>query len=170
MLHCTTVFVDPNRSVKLHWRFCLTMPHVATKSMNDSIHSPFQVLYPTLNHLNFRLGVLQMIWNHFMFFTCFSIWLVWIKWMQIGNFFLSLQMSNTSFFLCYRFDQECLKRFVLTVRKNYRSVPYHNWSHAFSVAHAIYTVIKLTKHHYSPNQVRWWLFAPKSRSSFRLFH
>jgi cAMP and cAMP-inhibited cGMP 3',5'-cyclic phosphodiesterase 10 len=44
-------------------------------------------------------------------------------------------------------------RFILTVRKNYRNVPYHNWSHAFSVAHAIYTVIKQTKHQFTPNDV-----------------
>ncbi|CAF3996645.1 unnamed protein product [Rotaria sp. Silwood2] len=52
-----------------------------------------------------------------------------------------------------RFDMECVVRFILTVRKNYRNVPYHNWSHAFSVAHAIYTVIKETKHQFTPNQV-----------------
>ncbi|CAF4115518.1 unnamed protein product [Rotaria sp. Silwood2] len=51
-----------------------------------------------------------------------------------------------------RFDMECVVRFILTVRKNYRNVPYHNWSHAFSVAHAIYTVIKETKHQFTPNQ------------------
>ncbi len=48
---------------------------------------------------------------------------------------------------------ECLMRFILTVRRNYRKVPYHNWSHAFSVAHAMYTVIKQTKHRFSQNQV-----------------
>ena len=53
-----------------------------------------------------------------------------------------------------RFDMESLTRFVLTVRKNYRNVPYHNWSHAFSVAHAMYTMIKQTKHKFTPNQVR----------------
>ncbi len=53
----------------------------------------------------------------------------------------------------FRFDSECLMRFILTVRKNYRNVPYHNWSHAFSVAHAIYTVIKQTKHQFTPNDV-----------------
>ncbi|CAM4856693.1 unnamed protein product [Rotaria socialis] len=51
-----------------------------------------------------------------------------------------------------KFDMECLIRFTLTVRKNYRNVPYHNWSHAFSVAHAIYTVIKETKHNFTANQ------------------
>ncbi|XP_077991187.1 putative 3',5'-cyclic phosphodiesterase pde-5 isoform X2 [Glandiceps talaboti] len=40
------------------------------------------------------------------------------------------------------FDYDDLCRFTLSVRKNYRKVPYHNWTHAFSVAHAIYTVIK----------------------------
>jgi len=48
---------------------------------------------------------------------------------------------------------ECLMRFILTVRKNYRNVPYHNWSHAFSVANAMYSMIKQTKHRFSPNQV-----------------
>ncbi|XP_038056910.1 probable 3',5'-cyclic phosphodiesterase pde-5 isoform X1 [Patiria miniata] len=41
-----------------------------------------------------------------------------------------------------RFDYEDLCRFILTVRKNYRKVPYHNWTHAFSVAHSVYTIIK----------------------------
>ncbi|XP_070554826.1 probable 3',5'-cyclic phosphodiesterase pde-5 isoform X3 [Ptychodera flava] len=41
-----------------------------------------------------------------------------------------------------RFDYDELCRFTLSVRKNYRKVPYHNWTHAFSVAHAIYTVVK----------------------------
>ncbi|XP_022097023.1 probable 3',5'-cyclic phosphodiesterase pde-5 isoform X1 [Acanthaster planci] len=40
------------------------------------------------------------------------------------------------------FDYEDLCRFILTVRKNYRKVPYHNWTHAFSVAHSVYTIIK----------------------------
>ncbi|CAG2180014.1 unnamed protein product, partial [Oppiella nova] len=29
-------------------------------------------------------------------------------------------------------------RFTLTVRKNYRKVPYHNWTHGYSVAQTIY--------------------------------
>ncbi|CAG2110093.1 unnamed protein product [Medioppia subpectinata] len=29
-------------------------------------------------------------------------------------------------------------RFTLTVRKNYRAVPYHNWTHGYSVAQTIY--------------------------------
>lgn len=43
------------------------------------------------------------------------------------------------------FDYDELCRFILTVRKNYRQVPYHNWTHAFSVAHSVYTIIKTCK-------------------------
>ncbi|CAH1773312.1 unnamed protein product [Owenia fusiformis] len=49
-----------------------------------------------------------------------------------------------------RFDISSLIKFTLTVRKNYRNVPYHNWSHAFSVAHAMYTVIKTTDNIFNP--------------------
>lgn len=42
----------------------------------------------------------------------------------------------------HRFDQNSLIKFTLTVKKNYRRVPYHNWTHGFSVANTMYTVIK----------------------------
>ncbi|KAL8606518.1 hypothetical protein ACOMHN_037749 [Nucella lapillus] len=48
-----------------------------------------------------------------------------------------------------RYDLDDLMRFILTVRKNYRNVPYHNWVHAFSVAHSMYTVIKTCNHQLS---------------------
>ncbi|XP_063587932.1 probable 3',5'-cyclic phosphodiesterase pde-5 isoform X5 [Penaeus indicus] len=41
-----------------------------------------------------------------------------------------------------RFEKDCLIRFTLTVKKNYRRVPYHNWTHGFSVANSMYTIIK----------------------------
>ncbi|KAK3922817.1 putative 3',5'-cyclic phosphodiesterase pde-5 [Frankliniella fusca] len=41
-----------------------------------------------------------------------------------------------------RFDEDSLIRFALTVRKNYRRVPYHNWTHGFSVANTMYAIIK----------------------------
>lgn len=44
-----------------------------------------------------------------------------------------------------RFDKTTLIRFVLTVKKNYRRVPYHNWGHGFSVANTMFAVIKKTK-------------------------
>ncbi|XP_041358670.1 probable 3',5'-cyclic phosphodiesterase pde-5 isoform X2 [Gigantopelta aegis] len=53
-------------------------------------------------------------------------------------------------FSSMRFDTSDLIRFTLTVRKNYRNVPYHNWVHAFSVAHSMYTVIKTTAHEFTP--------------------
>ncbi|XP_064626928.1 probable 3',5'-cyclic phosphodiesterase pde-5 isoform X4 [Lineus longissimus] len=49
-----------------------------------------------------------------------------------------------------RFELDSLMRFTLTVRKNYRNVPYHNWAHAFSVAHAMFTVIKTTENTFTP--------------------
>ena len=45
-------------------------------------------------------------------------------------------------FISIRFGLDELRRFVLTVKKNYRDVPYHNWTHAFAVAHSMYLVIR----------------------------
>lgn len=53
-----------------------------------------------------------------------------------------------------RFDTTDLMRFTLTVRKNYRNVPYHNWVHAFSVAHSMYTVVKTCQHQLTHLEVR----------------
>lgn len=41
-----------------------------------------------------------------------------------------------------RFDEESLVRFMLTVKKNYRRVPYHNWTHGFAVANTMYALLK----------------------------
>lgn len=41
-------------------------------------------------------------------------------------------------------EMKCLVQFVLTVRKNYRALPYHNWEHGFSVMNSIYSIIKNT--------------------------
>ncbi|XP_055939166.1 probable 3',5'-cyclic phosphodiesterase pde-5 isoform X2 [Argiope bruennichi] len=41
-----------------------------------------------------------------------------------------------------KIDHDSLVRFTLTVRKNYRRVPYHNWSHGFCVANSAYVVIR----------------------------
>ena len=46
------------------------------------------------------------------------------------------RLVNTS-----KFDQDKLLRFCLTVSRNYRPIPYHNWDHAFSVAHCMYYII-----------------------------
>lgn len=52
-----------------------------------------------------------------------------------------------------RFDYNCIIRFTLTVKKNYRHVPYHNWTHGFSVANSMYTIIKHSKGAFRPNEV-----------------
>lgn len=54
---------------------------------------------------------------------------------------LVIQMTKNLFSL-QRFGIDELRRFVLTVKKNYRDVPYHNWTHAFAVAHSMYLVIR----------------------------
>ncbi|XP_021942634.1 probable 3',5'-cyclic phosphodiesterase pde-5 isoform X3 [Zootermopsis nevadensis] len=51
-----------------------------------------------------------------------------------------------------RFDSDSLIRFTLTVRKNYRRVPYHNWTHGFSVANSMYSVIKHTQNTFKANE------------------
>ncbi|VDK17540.1 unnamed protein product [Anisakis simplex] len=43
-----------------------------------------------------------------------------------------------------RYDYDDLVRFILTVRKNYRRVAYHNWAHGWSVAHAMFVLLKTT--------------------------
>lgn len=53
-----------------------------------------------------------------------------------------------------RFDQSSLLRFVLTVKRNYRRVPYHNWTHGFSVANSMYAIIKNSKTLFRPNEVK----------------
>ncbi|XP_065642844.1 probable 3',5'-cyclic phosphodiesterase pde-5 isoform X1 [Hydra vulgaris] len=55
---------------------------------------------------------------------------------------ISIDLFRDLFQSDSRFDLTELTRFVLTVRKNYRRVPYHNWTHAFTVAHCMYCVVK----------------------------
>ena len=52
-----------------------------------------------------------------------------------------------------RFEKNSLLRFILTVRKNYRRVPYHNWTHGFSVANCMYAIIKKSDNVFRPNEV-----------------
>ncbi|XP_061192599.1 probable 3',5'-cyclic phosphodiesterase pde-5 isoform X5 [Saccostrea echinata] len=61
-----------------------------------------------------------------------------------------LYMMRDIFKMHSQFDIDDMIRFTLTVRKNYRNVPYHNWAHAFSVAHAMFAVIKTSQHHFTP--------------------
>ena len=52
-----------------------------------------------------------------------------------------------------KFQEQTLIRFVLTVKKNYRRVPYHNWTHGFSVAHCMYTILKRASRYFKPSEV-----------------
>lgn len=60
----------------------------------------------------------------------------------------------TDLFGLQRFDRSSIVKFTLTVRKNYRCVPYHNWTHGFSVANSMYSIIKHSKSAFRPNEVR----------------
>ncbi|XP_048589168.1 dual 3',5'-cyclic-AMP and -GMP phosphodiesterase 11 isoform X2 [Nematostella vectensis] len=42
----------------------------------------------------------------------------------------------------FQIDYLTLCRFVLTIKKNYRPVMYHNWRHAFNVAQTMYAMLK----------------------------
>ncbi|XP_022186791.2 dual 3',5'-cyclic-AMP and -GMP phosphodiesterase 11 isoform X3 [Nilaparvata lugens] len=47
----------------------------------------------------------------------------------------------------FHIDYEVLCRWLLSVRKNYRNVTYHNWRHAFNVAQMMFSIITTTQ---------WW--------------
>lgn len=42
----------------------------------------------------------------------------------------------------HSFELEKLCRFIMSVKKNYRRVPYHNWKHAVTVAHCMYAILQ----------------------------
>jgi len=53
-----------------------------------------------------------------------------------------LVMAKDMFNKCeVQYNEKTLLRFTLTVRKHYRTEPYHNWEHAFSVAHFMYLLL-----------------------------
>ncbi|XP_014256166.1 dual 3',5'-cyclic-AMP and -GMP phosphodiesterase 11 isoform X2 [Cimex lectularius] len=47
----------------------------------------------------------------------------------------------------FSIDYEVLCRWLLSVKKNYRNVTYHNWRHAFNVAQMMFSIITATQ---------WW--------------
>lgn len=38
-------------------------------------------------------------------------------------------------------EKETLYRFLITVKRNYRDVPYHNWRHAFNVSQVMFAIL-----------------------------
>ncbi|XP_031627073.1 dual 3',5'-cyclic-AMP and -GMP phosphodiesterase 11-like isoform X2 [Contarinia nasturtii] len=47
----------------------------------------------------------------------------------------------------FHIDYEVLCRWLLSVKKNYRNVTYHNWRHAFNVAQMMFSIVTATQ---------WW--------------
>ncbi len=47
----------------------------------------------------------------------------------------------------FHIDYEVLCRWLLSVKKNYRNVTYHNWRHAFNVAQMMFAILTTTQ---------WW--------------
>lgn len=59
---------------------------------------------------------------------------------------ISIEMFNDLGLLNkFKIHQDKMARFLLLVQKGYRDMPYHNWMHAFSVAHFGYSLIKNLK-------------------------
>lgn len=54
----------------------------------------------------------------------------------------SLPVSVLTMSLPHSFELEKLCRFIMSVKKNYRRVPYHNWKHAVTVAHCMYAILQ----------------------------
>lgn len=56
---------------------------------------------------------------------------------------LSMRMfRDLNFMSTFKMREEKVARFMLIVQKGYRdTIPYHNWTHAFSVAHFSYTLM-----------------------------
>ncbi|VDL19786.1 unnamed protein product [Hymenolepis diminuta] len=52
------------------------------------------------------------------------------------------QKSYLGFIHRFRIDYTSLCRWVLSVKKNYRAVTYHNWRHAFNVAQTMFAMFK----------------------------
>ncbi|KAF7283461.1 hypothetical protein GWI33_000545 [Rhynchophorus ferrugineus] len=64
-----------------------------------------------------------------------------ILWKESPCFVIEM-MKDLGFIDTFRIKIDTLARFVLYVKKGYREVPYHNWQHAFSVAHFAYLALK----------------------------
>jgi hypothetical protein len=57
----------------------------------------------------------------------------------------------------FHIDYEVLCRWLLSVKKNYRNVTYHNWRHAFNVAQMMFAIITVsTKVHPKVSRLATW--------------
>ncbi|XP_065355555.1 dual 3',5'-cyclic-AMP and -GMP phosphodiesterase 11 isoform X3 [Calliphora vicina] len=53
----------------------------------------------------------------------------------------------------FHIDYEVLCRWLLSVKKNYRNVTYHNWRHAFNVAQMMFAILTISHH---GQATQWW--------------
>lgn len=44
----------------------------------------------------------------------------------------------------FSIEKETLYRFLITVKRNYRDVPYHNWRHAFNVSQVMFAILMVS--------------------------
>ncbi|GBL86193.1 putative 3',5'-cyclic phosphodiesterase pde-5 [Araneus ventricosus] len=58
----------------------------------------------------------------------------------VASIFMLTDLPQIQKFM--KIDHDSLLRFTLTVRKNYRRVPYHNWTHGFCVANSANVVLR----------------------------
>ncbi|KAK6635447.1 hypothetical protein RUM44_000698 [Polyplax serrata] len=58
--------------------------------------------------------------------------------MVLGAVSMFLQLGLVKRFVI---EKATLYRFLITVRKNYRDVPYHNWRHAFNVSQVMFAIL-----------------------------
>ena len=45
----------------------------------------------------------------------------------------------------FQIDQGKLRAFIAAVERNYKRVPYHNFTHAFNIVHFVYFLLRTTK-------------------------
>jgi len=59
----------------------------------------------------------------------------------------------TKRFYFARFGKDQLMNFILSVRRSYHVIPYHNWDHGLCVAHTIYGILKNSQGMFSELEV-----------------
>ncbi|XP_041376476.1 cAMP and cAMP-inhibited cGMP 3',5'-cyclic phosphodiesterase 10A-like [Gigantopelta aegis] len=57
------------------------------------------------------------------------------------------------------FDFTKLCRFIMTVRKNYRPLAYHNWIHGFQLAHSLYCMVRTNRGIFTSQEVMAMIIA-----------
>ena len=93
-----------------------------------------------------RLGLLQpkQIWIHYINYILIDnpIKLLNLsKNWQIQNF---VWMFKTTFWIFFFWFFQVMLRWLITVKRNYRNVPYHNWRHAFNVAQIMFCLLTVS--------------------------